>query len=91
MENKNIADEIISESNDSTKTRYSVISIMALIFFVLYLYSMFLGKTSIFTLFKLEDQRNELKEEFNKLQNENEQLQKKYFELRQLTTDEDAL
>jgi len=61
------------------------------LFFMLlyYLYSLFFGESSIGVLQNAYEREQKLKDEYNKIQNENQKLQKKHFELIQLTPEED--
>jgi len=60
------------------------------IFLILYLYSLFFGESSIGVLQLAKERFNKLNIEYNKIQNENQKLQKKHFELIQLTPEEDT-
>jgi len=62
----------------------------AFVLFIAYLYAMFFGERSIFVYIDDKNRLEELQKEYNTLQDQNQRLQKKYFELIQLTPDEDA-
>ena len=65
--------------------------VVLFIFLVLwYFYSLIFGERSISVLISDEWKKQELLDEYNKLQEENQKLQKKYFELIQLTPEVDA-
>ena len=59
------------------------------IFFLFYFYSLFYGESSIGVLQKAYEREQKLKDEYHTIQNENQKLQKKHFELIQLTPEED--
>ncbi len=64
--------------------------ILAAFLILSYFYAMLFGDRSIFIYLKDKNRLEILKKEYNSLQNQNQKLQKKYFELIQLTPDEDA-
>ncbi|HGZ70788.1 MAG TPA: hypothetical protein ENK74_05270 [Nitratifractor sp.] len=64
--------------------------IVVAIFLLFYLYSLFFGSYSVGVLVDVKKRLSTLQEEYNSLQNENQKLQKKHFELIQLTPQEDA-
>lgn len=64
--------------------------IVVLFFMLIYLYSLFFGSYSVGVLVDVKKRLSALQTEYNSLQNENQQLQKKHFELIQLTPKEDA-
>ncbi len=69
----------------------SPIFIIVFLFLVLwYFYSLLFGERSISALISAESKKQELIDEYNKLQEANQKLQKKYFELIQLTPEVDA-
>jgi len=67
-----------------------VIKFVILLIFMGYFYSIFFGESSIGVLLDAKDREAKLVTEYNKLQNENQKLQKKHFELIQLTPQEDS-
>lgn len=64
--------------------------IVVLFFMLFYLYALFFGSYSVGVLVDVKKRLSALQTEYNSLQNENQQLQKKHFELIQLTPKEDA-
>lgn len=64
--------------------------IVVLFFMLFYLYALFFGSYSVGVLVDVKKRLSTLQTEYNSLQNENQQLQKKHFELIQLTPKEDA-
>jgi len=58
--------------------------------FLGYFYSLFFGESAIGVLIDAKDREVKLVQEYNKIQNENQKLQKKHFELIQLTPQEDS-
>ncbi len=60
------------------------------VFLLFYLYSIFFGNYSVGVLLDVKKRLATLKTEYMQLQNENQKLQKKHFELIQLTPQEDA-
>ena len=76
---------------DSTKGGSS--PLLKLLFFIaiaLYLYSIIAGEYSIRVLLDAKHKKERLLDEYNTLQTENQKLQKKHFEMIQLTPTEDA-
>lgn len=55
--------------------------------FAVYTSSLLFGQNSVSTLFSLEDQRDQLKLEIEKLKEQNAKYQKEYFELKRLEGD----
>ena len=55
-----------------------------------YLYSLFFGSYSVGVLLDVKKRLEALKTEYKQIQNQNQELQKKHFELIQLTPQEDA-
>jgi len=60
------------------------------LFFLFYLYSLFFGSYSVGVLLDVKKRLKALNQEYTQLQNENQKLQKRHFELIQLTPKEDA-
>lgn len=90
MENSNTKQKSLENSSKGSKWGYNAIVIVVTILVLSYFYSMFFGTSSMLVLLDLQDKKEQLDTEYNRLQNENQKLQKKYFELRQLTPDADA-
>ncbi len=67
-----------------------LLKIFLFIIFIFYLYSLFFGESSIGVLQNAKEREEELKDEYHKIQEENQKLQKKHFELIQLTPEEDT-
>ena len=66
-----------------------LLKLLLIALFISYLYSLFYGESSIGVLQDAKSREAKLKEEYNKIQDENQKLQKKHFELIQLTPEED--
>ena len=66
---------------------YAVIIAIALL---AYFYSLIFGQNSISVMLNAKWKKEELIKEYNKLQLENQKLQKEHFELIQLTPEQDA-
>ncbi|NPA27535.1 MAG: hypothetical protein GXN91_00595 [Epsilonproteobacteria bacterium] len=60
------------------------------LFLLFYIFNLIFGSNSLFALIKTQDKKEELVKEYERLQRENQELQKNYFELIQLTPDIDA-
>ncbi len=85
--------EEVENFNDYDSPRESFIKpyhYFVAILLALYLYSLFFGSYSVGVLIDVKKRLASLQEEYNSLQNENQNLQKKHFELIQLTPEEDA-
>ncbi len=67
-----------------------IVKIIISILFISTLYSLFFGDSSIGVLQNAQERDLKLKSEYTKIQNENQKLQKKHFELIQLTPEEDS-
>jgi len=83
----------IENYNDYDSPRESFLKpyhFIVIVFLVFYLYSIFFGSYSIGVLLDVKKRLNTLQQEYTQLQNENQKLQKKHFELIQLTPQEDA-
>ena len=68
----------------------ALIKLLIFVALIIYFYSIFFGDYSISVLLDAKDKKEELLKEYNKLQNINQKLQKKHFEMIQLTPSEDA-
>jgi len=97
LENNNIADEIIQNSNKKILQKYWQAPLngllpltIVMIFLIIYIYAMLFGQTSVFVLMDTQNRQQNLNKKYQKLQHQNQKLQKKYFELIQLTPDDDA-
>ena len=85
MEKINI-DDILGQNDN--KNRFRPILIVAIILAVLmYLYALFFGESSLQVYFKTKWKKEELMQDYKILQEQNQKLQKEYFELIQLTPD----
>ena len=88
--------EGIGEILEAAKTQkvkkdYSVLyAIIIAIALLIYFYSLIFGQNSISVLLSVKWKKEELIKEYNKLQLENQKLQKEHFELIQLTPDQDV-
>ena len=60
------------------------------IFLVVYIFNLLFGTNSLFALIETKSRKERLLKEYERLQRENQELQKNYFELIQLTPDTDA-
>jgi cell division protein FtsB len=81
------------ENKKSTKVEFKLkpfLAWLAVFLLLSYLYALFLGERSIFVYIDDKKRLQELQKEYNTLQDQNQRLQKRYFELIQLTPDEDA-
>jgi len=79
------------ENNQEKKLNLKpLLALGAFVLFIAYLYALFFGERSIFVYQDDKKRLEELQKEYNTLQHQNQRLQKKYFELIQLTPDEDA-
>ena len=76
------------ENKDGGFNPYIVIVVA--VFLLIYLINLIFGENSISALIKAKNQKEALEKEYNRLQKENQELQKDYFELIQLTPDIDA-
>jgi cell division protein FtsB len=93
LENSNnILDEINKQEQNQSRSSigYNIALVVAVTAFGAYIYSLLFGTTSAMALLDIENKQEQLHNEYNRLQNQNQKLQKKYFELIQLTPDEDA-
>lgn len=70
---------------------FFLVKILIFLAFVSYLYSLFYGESSVSVLLDAKNREAKLMQEYNNIQNENQKLQKKHFELIQLTPDEETL
>ena len=85
IENSQI-EEITSQNRGPNP--YLVIFIAIIV--LAYLYSLTFGESSISVMLKAKWKKEELLREYNALQQENQKLQKKHFELIQLSPTKDA-
>jgi len=87
--------DLVEENyNDYTEKERKKISlflkIAIFIAILLYLYSILFGEYSISVLLDAKSKKERLEKEYDTLQNQNQKLQKKHFEMIQLTPQEDA-
>ena len=87
--------DLIEENyNDYTEKEKNKISlflkIVIFIAILLYLHSILFGEYSISVLLDAKSKKERLEKEYDTLQNQNQKLQKKHFEMIQLTPQEDA-
>jgi len=83
----------VENFNDYDTPRESFIKpyhFVVAILLLFYLYSIFFGNYSVGVLLDVKKRLETLKTEYTQLQNQNQKLQKKHFELIQLTPQEDA-
>ncbi|MBN2823714.1 MAG: hypothetical protein JXQ76_00195 [Campylobacterales bacterium] len=64
--------------------QYIVLSFVITLLLGVYIANIFFGKNSIYTLVELRDKKHSLQQKVYKLRQGNKQLQKNYFELKQL-------
>jgi hypothetical protein len=67
-----------------------IFRIILFIILLFYLYSLFFGESSIGVLQDTKDRYNKLNSQYTKILDNNQKLQKKHFELIQLTPQEDS-
>jgi cell division protein FtsB len=73
------------------KKDYSAFWAIVIAFAILaYFYSLIFGQNSISVMLNAKWKKEELLKEYNKLQTQNQKLQKEHFELIQLTPEQDA-
>ncbi len=72
--------------NDNNRFR-PLIAVIAVLFILIYLYALIFGETSLGVYFQTKWKKEDLIKEYNTLQEQNQKLQKEYFELIQLTPD----
>ena len=84
MEKINL-DKLLGQ-NDNNRFRPFIL-IIAVLFTLIYLYALIFGETSLGVYFKTKWKKEDLTKEYNTLQEQNQKLQKEYFELIQLTPD----
>ncbi len=84
----------INEYNDysdrESDSKSALLKLVIFIAIILYLYSIFFGEYSLGVMLDAKAKKEQLQQEYNTLQQENQKLQKKHFELIQLTPSEDA-
>ena len=66
-----------------------LLKLLLIVFLISYFHSLFFGESSIGVLQDAKSREKKLKDEYHAIQNENQKLQKKHFELIQLTPEED--
>ena len=88
----NIVENYNDYSADETKKEGSspLIKLLFFLAILLYLYSILFGEYSIGVMLDAKKKKERLLEEYNTLQSENQKLQKKHFEMIQLTPTEDS-
>ena len=89
MENSNIAESMPQKEALKKSREYNIIVIVVTLALLGYFYFLIFGTSSAMVLLDIEAKKEKLDREYNKLQDQNQKLQKKYFELIQLTPDED--
>ena len=78
-------------SDETKKEGFSpLIKLLFFVAIVLYLYSILFGEYSIGVMLDAKHKKERLLKEYNTLQGENQKLQKKHFEMIQLTPTEDT-
>jgi len=88
----NIVENLSDYSEEKTK-RGDFSPLLKLLFFValiLFLYSILFGEYSLGVMLDAKKKKERLLKEYNTLQSENQKLQKKHFEMIQLTPTEDS-
>jgi cell division protein FtsB len=87
----NIAEENYNNYEEKERSKLSLLfKLIIFIAIVLYLRSILFGEYSISVLLNAKSKKEKLEKEYNALQNQNQKLQKKHFEMIQLTPQEDA-
>jgi len=89
LENSSNLEQNISEDSLSQSRKYNIIAIVVILALLGYFYSLIFGTSSILVLLDINSKKDKVESEYNALQNQNQKLQKKYFELIQLTPDDD--
>ncbi|MCI4400291.1 MAG: septum formation initiator family protein [Campylobacteraceae bacterium] len=73
---------------DFSRGAWKLLALFSLVaVFAVYTGNLLFGQNSVSTLFSLEDQRDHLKSEIEKLKEQNAKYQKEYFELKRLEGD----
>ena len=89
-----MVNDIINEYNDysdkKSNSKSALLTLLVIVALLYYLYSIFFGEYSIGVMLDAKAKKEKLLQEYNALQEENQKLQKKHFELIQLTPSEDA-
>jgi len=83
-------DEYNDYSDKESDSKSALLKLIIFIAILLYLYSIFFGEYSLGVMLDAKAKKEKLLQEYNTLQQENQKLQKKHFELIQLTPSEDA-
>jgi len=89
LENSNNLEQNINDDSLRESKKYNIIAIVVILALVGYFYSLIFGTSSISVLLDINSKKEKLDTEYDVLQNQNQKLQKKYFELIQLTPDDD--
>ncbi len=90
-DNLGIEDNFIENKDSKRALNVALlVKIFLTIVVVYYIYLLLFGESSIGVLEDAKNREAKLKDEYHKIQNENQKLQKKHFELIQLTPDEDS-
>jgi len=88
---ENLEQEIYNDYEEKERKPLSLLAIIAIfIAIILYLRSILFGDYSIAVMLDAKSKKEQLTKEYNKLQEENQKLQKQHFEMIQLTPTEDA-
>ena len=84
-------EEIEQQSSQTQKGKLTfILWIFGIVATLFYLHSIFFGKYSIGVYLDAKSKKENLLKEYNTLQENNQKLQKKHFEMIQLTPSEDA-
>ncbi len=85
-----IVEDINCQNEEQERKRASLLPLILFILAIVYLYSILFGDYSIKVYLNVKNEKEKIVQEYNALQKENQKLQKKHFELIQLTPSEDA-
>lgn len=85
---REILEDLISFRKSKKELIYDILKVLSAILLIIllgvYIGKLLFGKDSVEVLFNLENKKDNLKREVQRLKEENAKLQKEYFELKQL-------
>ena len=90
MVNKILEDSEYKEEQSEKKFLSPLLKLLFFVALLLYLYSILFGEYSIGVMLDAKKRKEHLLQEYNALQSENQKLQKKHFEMIQLTPTDDS-
>ena len=88
--NSILEDSDFQEEQNSKRGFSPLIKLLFFVALLLYIYSILFGEYSIGVMLDAKKKKEHLLKEYNTLQSENQKLQKKHFEMIQLTPTEDS-